>query len=138
MIEIVKADDFKVTAPNINAYYSLIPYKYDFEDVANLDIVKFIHGMRCIFIEFRTHRKDTLAKSAERIEFVTVGNSTIKRQILNYLKDCGIIYESAHLYKIDEAKMQAKRIFFNALARMDTQLMNTAFSDFCEWHQHSN
>jgi hypothetical protein len=138
MIEIVKADDFKVTAPNINAYYSLIPYKYDFEDAAHFDIIKFIHGMRCIFIEFRTHRKDTLAKSAERIEFVTVGNSTIKRQILSYLKDCGIIYESAHLYKIDEAKMQEKRIFFNALARMDTQLMNTAFSDFCEWLQNNN
>ena len=26
----------------------------------------------------------------------------------------------------------------SALARMDTQLMNTAFSDFCEWLQNNN
>ena len=138
MIDVAKADNLRVNAPNLKNYYSLIPYNYDFEDISNFDIVKFIHAMRCILVEFRTHRKDTLAKTADRIEHVTVGNSVIKRQVLDYLKACGIIYESFHLYKIDEAKMQEKGIFFNALSRMDTVLMNPAFLDFCRWADSSN
>lgn len=135
MIDIAKADNLKVSAPNLNAYYKLIPYHYDFEDTSGFDITKFIHALRCILVEFRTHRKDTLAKSAERIEFVTVGNSAIKRQVLDYLKHHGIIYSSDHLYKVDEAKMQAKGIHFNALSRMDIQQMQGAFVDFCKWAQ---
>lgn len=134
-IDIVKADNLKVSAPNINAHYKLIPYQYDFEDTSGYDITRFIHALRCILVEFRTHRKDTLAKTAERIEFVTVGNSAIKRLVLGYLKHCGIIYPSEHLYKVDESKMQAEGIHFNALARMDTQQMQNAFSNFCKWVQ---
>ena len=33
--------------------------------------------------------------------------------------------------------MQEKGIFFNALARMDTVLMNPAFADFCKWTSNS-
>jgi len=135
LIDIVKADNLKVSAPNLNAYYKLIPYQYNFEDASDYDITKFIHALRCILVEFRTHRKDTLAKSAERIEFVTVGNSAIKRQVLDYMKYHGIIYSSDHLYKVDEAKMQAKGIHFNALSRMDVQQMHNAFVDFCKWAQ---
>lgn len=132
-IDITKADNLKVCAPNLGNYYRLLPYSYDFEDTSSCDIIKFIHALRCILIEFRAHRKDSLAKSAERIENVTVGNSTIKRQVLNYMKDCGIIYSSEHLYKINEARMQEKGISFNGLLRMDTQLLQPAFLDFCKW-----
>lgn len=135
--DIVHADNLNISAPNLNSYYRLIEFNYDFEDESKLDITKFIHALRCILIEFRSHKKDTLAKSAERIEYVTVGNSTIKRQVLRYLKYCGIIYSSAHLYKIDESKMQEKGIFFDALSRMDTQKMKGAFNDYCRWNQNN-
>ena len=135
LIDIARADNLKVCAPNLNDYYKLIPYSYDFEDTSNYDIIKFIHAMRCILVEFRTHNKDTLAKMAERIEYVTVGNSTIKRQVLEYLKISEIIYSSEHLYKIDESKLQKKGINFNALSRMDTQQMNEVFLDFNKWTQ---
>lgn len=123
----------KVDAENLTNYYSLIPYKYDFEDASEFDIVKFIHAMHCILVEFRTHRKDTLAKTADRIDRVVVSNSPAKKQVLDYLKSCGILYNSAHLYKIDETKMQEKGISFNALSRMDTVLMDSAFHDFDKW-----
>ena len=137
-IEITKSDNLKISAPNINSYYRLVQFKYDFEDPAEFDIVKFIHALRCILVEFRTHGKDTLAKTADRIDNVTVGNSVIKRQVLNYLKHCNIIYESAHLYKIDEVKMQDKGINFNALSRMNSQQLKDAFADFCVWAQGNN
>lgn len=133
IIDVAKADDLKVDAENLTNYYSLIPYKYDFEDNSNFDIVKFIHAMHCILVEFRTHRKDTLAKTADRIDRVVVSNSSVKKQVLDYLKSCGILYNSAHLYKIDETKMQEKGISFNALSRMDTVLMDSAFHDFDKW-----
>lgn len=135
MIDIVNENNLKVCAPNLNSYYKLIPYKYDFEDVSKLDITKYTHALRCILIEFRTHGKDTLAKTSDRIDFVTVGNSDIKKQVLEYLKYCGIIYTSDHLYKIDESKLQAKGIYFSALYRMDAEQMKEAFKDFCEWTQ---
>ena len=40
--------------------------------------------------------------------------------------------------KIDEGKMQEKGVFFNALSRMDTILMNPAFRDFCRWANNIN
>ena len=51
------------------------------------------------------------------------------------MKAVGIIYTADHLYKSDEAKMQEKKISFNALSRMDTALMMEAFQDFCKWAQ---
>lgn len=135
MLEIAKADNLRVCAPNLSNYYKLVSYSYNFEDTSGYDIIKFIHALRCILVEFRTHRKDTLAKTADRIEYVTVGNSAIKRQVLEYMKHCGIVYASDHLYKIDEAKMQEKGIYFNALSRMDTQQLELAFVDFCKWEK---
>ena len=83
--------------------------------------------------EFRTDKKDMLAKMADRIEHVTVGNSPIKRCVLEYMKGVGIIYASGHLYKINEAIMQEKGIHFAALARMDTDLLEPVYRDFCRW-----
>jgi len=132
-IEISGGENLRVSAPNVHEYYRLIAYKYDFEDSTSLDVTKLIHALRCILVEFRAHRKDTLAKTAERIEFVTVGSSKIKRDVLEYLKESKIIYEEAHLYKIDEAKMQEKGIFFSALARNDEQALFCVFNDFGRW-----
>ena len=131
--EIVNDDNLRIFAQNVNEYYRLIPYKYDFEDSSNIDSTKFIYALRCIMSEFRTDKKDMLAKMADRIEHVTVGSSPLKRSVLNYLKGVGIIYESGHLYKVNEAIMQAKGIHFAALSRMDTVLLAPVYSDFCSW-----
>lgn len=131
--EIVSDANLRISAQNVNEYYRLIPYKYDFEDASDIDSTKFIYALRCIMSEFRTDKKDMLAKMSDRIEHVTVGSSPLKRSVLNYLKGAGIIYESGHLYKVNEAVMQAKGIHFAALARMDTVLLAPVYSDFCDW-----
>lgn len=134
-IDLVGRDYLRIAAPNLGEYYKLIPYKYDFEDPSNIDAIKIIHALRCILVEFRTHRKDALAKAAERIEFVTVGNSKIKRAVLDYLKDSGVIYEESHLYKVNEERMQEKGIFFAALARNDTKGLERVIADFTAWEK---
>ena len=132
-IDVINHENLKISSPNLSSFFKLLPYNYDFEDVSDFDITRFVHALRCVLVEFRTHKKDTLAKTAERIENVTVGGSVIKRQVLDYLKYCGIIYSSAHLYKINETIMQEKGINYNALARMDTQQIQSAFIDFSNW-----
>lgn len=119
LIDIIHVDTLRVSTPNIQSYYKLIPFKYNFENSSDIDITRFMHALRCILIEFRTDKKDTLAKTSERIENVTVGNSKVKRSVLDYLLTNNIMYKSAHLYKIDEGKLQSKGISFVALARMD-------------------
>lgn len=129
-VDIVRAENLKISAPNIKEYYRFLQYKYDIQDESNLDITKFVHALRCILVEFRTHKKDTLAKTAERVENVTVGSSKLKRKVLEYLKNTGIIYTSGHLYKVNQDKMQEKGINFNSLYRTDSEQLGDAFNDF--------
>lgn len=131
--EIVSDENLRISGQNINEYHRLIPYKYDFDDSSNIDSTKFIYALRCIMSEFRTDKKDMLAKMADRIDHVVVGSSLLKRKVLDYLKGVGIIYESGHLYKVNEEIMQAKGIHFAALARMDTAILAPVYSDFCKW-----
>ena len=128
--DILSDKNLRVSLPNLADFYRLVSYKYDFDDLSNADITKFTHAMRCIMMEFRTHKKDTLAKDRERIDNVTVGNNPLKRQVLEYLKHAGIIYKSAHLYKVDTEKMQKVGISYAALARMRTDLLEIVYSDF--------
>ena len=136
-IEIVRSDNLRISAPNINDYYRVIPYKYDFEDVDTTDATKFIHALRCILVEFRTHKKDMLAKTAERIDYVVVGGSKLKQRVLNFLKETGIIYPESHLYKVNEVRMQEKGISYAALSRMDQQILEPVFKEYLGW-QHLN
>lgn len=132
-IDVIANSSLRISTTNIKDYYRLIPYEYNFEDTADIDITKFTYAMRSIMIEFRTHKKDTLAKDAERIENVTVGSSTLKSKVLQYMKERQIIYRAAHLYKIDIGKMQSLGISYSALARLNTEQMSRSYSDFCTW-----
>lgn len=136
--EIVSDANLRISAPNITEFYRLIPYKYDFEDSSTVDITKFIYALRCIMSEFRTDKKDMLAKMADRIDNVIVGGSPLKKSVLDYLKDVGIIYASGHLYKVNEPTMRTKGIHFAALARMDTAHLASVYSDFNRWKSENN
>lgn len=131
--DILSAEELRLSISNLNDYYRLVPYKYDFDNPSTVDITKFTHGMRCIMMEFRTHKKDTLAKDWERIDNVTVGSNPFKQKVLQYMKEKGIIYKYEHLYKIDTGKMQQAGISYSALSRMRIDLLRVAYEDFCDW-----
>ncbi len=130
-----KEEQLKVYSPNIDEYYKLLGYKYDLEDTNSFDKMKFLHLLKHILFEFRTHRKDMLGKSAERIDNVTIGSSKEKRKIFDYLNDRGIVFKSEHLYKINEKKMQAVGIDFVSLLRMDVSHMSKVFDDYISWEK---
>lgn len=132
-IDIISGKNLKVFAPNINSYHRFVPYKYELESVSgDIDITRFMHALKCILGEFRTHKKDMLAKTIDRIEFV-VGSSVVKRKVIDYLKSEGMLFESDHLYKINETKLQEKGISFTALHRMDSRQLLSAYTDFSKW-----
>ena len=131
--DILSDKELRLSIPNLNDYYRLVPYKYDFHNPSTVDITKFTHAMRCIMMEFRTHKKDTLAKDWERIDNVTVGSNPFKQKVLQYMKEKGIIYKYEHLYKIDTGKMQQAGISYSALSRMRVDLLKVAYEDFCNW-----
>lgn len=131
--DILSDKELRLSIPNLNDYYRLVPYKYDFNNTSTVDITKFTHAMRCIMMEFRTHKKDTLAKDWERIDNVTVGNNLFKQKVLQYMKEKGIIYKYEHLYKVDTEKMQQAGISYSALSRMRVDLLKVSYEDFCNW-----
>ena len=134
IFDILSDKELRLSIPNLNDYYRLVPYKYDFDNPSTVDITKFTYAMRCIMMEFRTHKKDTLAKDWERIDNVTVGNNLFKQKILQYMKQKGIIYKYQHLYKVDTGKMQKAGISYSALSRMRVDLLKVAYEDFCDWN----
>ena len=131
--DIVGVANLSVSIPNISNYYRLVPYKYDFNDTSNVDATKLIYAMRCILMEFRTHKKDTLAKDAERINNVVVGNNKFKKEVLDYLKYKNIIYSYKHLYKVDTDNMQRVGISYSALARMQMDQLEEVYNEYIYW-----
>ena len=132
-IEIVCDENLKVSMPDIGPYYKLLQYKYNFDDSSDIDILKFTHALRCIFVEFRSHSKDTLAKHIERIDNVVVGNNSVKKKVLTFMKNMGIVYEESHLYKIDTSKMQECKISFNGLLSMNFDQLEDGYRKFKSW-----
>lgn len=132
-IEIVCADELKIFMPDINLYYKLYQYGCDFENPNDIDIIKFTHALRCILIEFRTHSKDVPAKHIERIDNVVVGNNPIKKKVLTFMKETGILYEDAHLYKVDLGKMQECGISYIGLSKMNFEQLQIGYEKFKDW-----
>ena len=128
--DILREENLKISLPNISHYYKLIQYKYDFENLKDDGLDKFSHAIKSILIEFRSHKKDTLAKDSERIRNVTVGNSIIKNKVLRYLLKYGILYEEEHLFKVNIEKSREKEINFDSLRK--SEAFPKAYKDFSE------
>ena len=120
----------KVDIPNIREFYRLIPYKYDLNNETEIDPIKFVNALRIITSEFRTHKKDTLGKDAERIDNVTVGSSDLKRKVFSYLISKGIVYKSGHLYKIDMSKMDESGLNYWDLKNLNIDSLNAAYEEY--------
>lgn len=126
-----------IAFPNISTYFKLIKYKHDYTEDSAFSIDQFVYILRKILVQFRKHRKDTPAKDAEKIDFVTVGTEPKRRSVFNYLQNRGIIYRDAHdphLYKISVEKLEQNGISWGAVTRGDNKQLENAYRSFCD-HQ---
>lgn len=98
----------KVSMPNINSYYKLRPYKYDYADDYAEDFVGFYIFCRKLLSLLRKHQKDVPAKDKDYIDNKIISKSESKRKIMNYLISKAIIFvdhEQSYLYKLNTQRL---------------------------------
>lgn len=101
-------DLIKISIPNINSYYRLRTYSYEYEEKSNDDYIRFNLFIKKIMNCLRKHRKDVPAKDREFIDNEIISKSKIKRQYMEFLIKKSIIYidkEQPYLYKLDVERL---------------------------------
>ncbi len=119
------------SAENIANYPQL--YRYVTSQFSNgemIDIEKFIHMIRSIFIKFRTHSKDMPAKDAEYIDFVILQANHTKKILFDFMYDLGIFFRDKHLYKINLQKMKEYGISMTALNNSDCSQLQHIYNEY--------
>lgn len=112
----IKTDEkknFNVTCPNLRGYYKLIAYQADEANNTTIDnYTTFANLIRRIFSCLRSHSKDAPARKADFINNRIISISDYKKDILNFLFKCQILYtdEQNWLYKLDTDKLSTYSI----------------------------
>ena len=127
--------NIQVDIPNIYEFPKLSRYKRVFESENADDIFSFIYSLRKIFSCFRTHKKDMPARDAEKIDFVIIGDNTSRKAVFSFLCDKGIVFRSAHLYKVNLTEMSKMGISWGALMATNTEQLSIAYKSFLDWKQ---
>ncbi len=83
----------QISVPDIEKWFKLRTYSYDFADESNVDFIKFENAVWSILKYFRKHGKDTPGRHREFIKNIIVGNSGLKQSAYCFLEDRKIIYQ---------------------------------------------
>lgn len=116
-------DLVKISIPNINSYYKLRPYKYEYTDDNIKDFTGFYIFVRKILSLLRKHEKDVPAKDKEYIDNKIISKSESKRKIMEYLIDKKIIFvdhDQSYLYKLDVQKLAEYGLSWATLESKET------------------
>ena len=133
---IINADGMiQIDLPNICDFPRLIQFRHRFSADDPTDIYTFIFYLRKIFSSFRTHKKDMPARDAEKIDFVVVAGSPLKRKIFDFLLSTSIMFREAHLYKVNLTEMSKHNISWGALTSANIDQLKPVFDEFCDWNK---
>lgn len=133
---IVNADGMiQIDFPNVSDFPRLIQFRHSFSVDDPTDIYTFIYYLRKIFSSFRTHKKDMPARDAEKIDFVVVAGSPLKRKIFDFLLSTSIMFREAHLYKVNLIEMSKYNISWGALTSTNIKQLKPVFDEFCKWNK---
>ncbi len=133
-VEVVAEGRIMISLPNISHFPKLYPFMYDFNSTTEIDIIKYMHALRRIFIEFRAHKKDTLAKDADRIDLVIRASNELKDAVFVHLIERNVFRRDAHLYKINKTAMSEFNISWMAISQGDCIQLEPVFNDFKSWY----
>lgn len=128
----------RISTPDINEWYKLKKYQYDLENEADLDVMKFENAVRAILKYFRKHHKDAPGKHREYIENVIVGGSQLKRKILGFFIERGIIYQDSKdpsQYKLNNVALEALGVNWGMLSPNSCGDMKAVLSAYKDWEQ---
>ena len=94
----------KIAFPNINSFYKLKPYGFQYSDNDEALLIEFQRFIMRVMSCMRGHKKDTPAKDKEFIDNIIISKNTSKRLVMDFLLDKEIIYidtKESHLYKLN-------------------------------------
>ena len=137
-IRVATDELLRISTPDINDWYKLRKYHYDLEDESKLDVTKFENAVRAILKYFRKHRKDAPGKHREYIDNVIVGGSCLKKDILDFFTEKGIIYRDSkdpRQYKLNNTALEALGVNWGMLSRNSASDMKAVFDAYSAWKQ---
>lgn len=131
----VNGNNLFIDFPNIEKYYKLIKYKFQFMEDNKFPIGLFIFLLRKIMVEFRKHGKDAPAKDAEKIDYVIIGDDSKRKAVFGFLLEQGIIYQDqdTHLYKMNTQNLSTLEISWGAIIKGDKKQLANAYHHFEEY-----
>ena len=98
-----------------------------------VDRTQFTAALRRILFEFRTHKKNEPGKYAKRIGYVVASGSPVKRTVLSFLIETGVIRLEMQKYIIDKDAMKKMQLSVHLLARLDESNADKAYVSYCAW-----
>lgn len=125
----------KVSIPNINNYYKLRPYKYDFETLDGNDYLRFCVFVKKIMNCLRKHRKDAPAKDKEFIDNEIISKNQFKQKAMDFLINKGIIYvdsKQSYLYKLNVDRLTEYGLSWVGFTQDDNEGMLKLYKEFSE------
>lgn len=128
----------QISVPDIEKWFKLCAYSYNFADESNVDFIKFKNAVRSILKYFRKHGKDTPGRHREFIENIIVGNSMLKQSIYHFLEDKKIIYQDDK--DLSQIKLSMKRlerfgINWGDLSQDQTASMHALFDEYNKYKE---
>lgn len=98
----------RISVPDIERWYKLRAFFYDFTDESNVDLIKFENAVWSILKHFRKHGKDTPGRHRELIKNVIVGNSDLKQSAYRFLEERKIVYQDHK--DLSQIKLSVKQL----------------------------
>lgn len=135
-IRVENGASIHISSPDINSWYKLKKYAYELDDETDIDVTKFEHAVRAILKYFRKDRKDAPGKHHEYIDFVVVGNSPLKRDILEFLISKGIIFQDSKdmkQYKLNSQVLESFGVNWGMLSTNHSGSMKELFDAYKNW-----
>lgn len=123
----------KISIPNINNYYKLRPYKYDFEALDGEDYLKFCMFVKKIMNCLRKHRKDAPAKDKEFIDNEIISKNQFKYKVMQFLINKGIIYidcKQSYLYKLNVDRLTEYGLSWVGFTQEDNKGLLKLYGEF--------
>lgn len=123
----------KVSIPNINNFYKLKPFKYDFKSIDDDDYLKFYMFIKKITNCLRKHKKDAPAKDKEFIDNEIISKNQLKKETMEFLLEKGIIYIDStqpYLYKLDVDYLSKYEISWSGFSKDNNKGLLKLYTEF--------
>ncbi len=128
--------NIKLSIPEIEGWYRLRKYRYELNDTSMLDVTKFENALRSILKPFRKHKKDAAGKHKDYIVNVVVGNSTLKKSVLDFLILRSVIYQDSkdpRQYKLNNQALEVLGIYWGLVSQNTEKEILPVFKAYCAW-----